>query len=85
MVVASVTEFENDFEKYARLVDGGEEVVVMRRGREIGRFVPPERKRKYLTGSLRGILKHDYDDKEARDEHAAERFDSGRERFPANA
>ena len=78
MVVASATEFKNNFGKYAKLAAEGEEVVVMRRGREIGRFVSPEQKRRYLTTSLRGILKGDYDDKEARAEHAAERLDSGR-------
>ncbi len=78
MVVASATEFKNNFGKYAKLVDEGEEIVVMRRGREIGRFVSPEQKTRYLTSSLRGILKRDYDDKEARYEHVAERIDSGR-------
>lgn len=78
MVVASATEFKNNFGKYAKLAAEGEEVVVMRRGREIGRFVSPEQRRRYLTSSLRGILKGDYDDKEARAEHAAERLDSGR-------
>ena len=59
------TEMQNNFGRYLNLVMSGYEVIVTKNGKEIGRFIPKEATVSYLTDSLIGILKGDYDlDKE---------------------
>ena len=38
----------------------GQEIIVTKNGREVGRFIPKEAAVSYLTDSLIGILKEDY-------------------------
>jgi hypothetical protein len=47
----------------------GREVIVTKNGKEVGRFIPKDAAVSYLTDSLTGILKGDYDLDEVRDEH----------------
>ena len=65
---ATATEMQNNFGKYLNLVMTGQQIVVTKNGREIGRFVPKEATVTYLTDSLTGILKGNYD---VKDEKAA--------------
>lgn len=58
---ATATEMQNNFGKYLSLVMSGQEVIVTKNGREVGRFVPKDSAVSYLTDSLTGILKEDYD------------------------
>ena len=37
---ATATEMQNNFGKYLRLVMSGQEVIVTKNGREVGRFIP---------------------------------------------
>ena len=62
---ATATEMQNNFGRYLNLVMSGYEVIVTKNGKEIGRFIPKKAMVSYLTDSLIGILKGDYDlDKE---------------------
>lgn len=63
-VVATATEMQNNFGRYLSLIQGGQEVIVTKNGKEVGRFVPREKTVSYLTDSLTGILKgaEDIDD-----------------------
>lgn len=59
--VATATEMQNNFGRYLNLVMSGHEVIVTKNGREVGRFIPKDAAVSYLTDSLTGILKRDYD------------------------
>ena len=61
---ATATEMKNNFGKYLDMVIRGNEVIVTRNGKEIGRFIPKSQTISYLTDSLTGIIKGDYDIKE---------------------
>ena len=56
---ATATEMKNNFGRYLNLVISGQEVVVTKNGKEIGRFIPRDAAVSYLTDSLTGILKDD--------------------------
>ncbi len=73
---ATATEMQNNFGKYLNLVMSGQQIVVTRNGREIGRFVPKDAAVSYLTDSLTGILKETYDIDEEKNERLKEKYDS---------
>ena len=54
---ATATEMQNNFGKYLSLVMAGQEVIVTRNGKEVGRLIPKDAAVSYLTDSLRGILR----------------------------
>lgn len=55
--LATATEMKNNFGKYLALVMDGQEVVVTKNGKEVGRFIPKAKAASFLTDSLTGILK----------------------------
>lgn len=59
--IATATEMQNNFGKYLNMVMNGNEVIVTKNGKEIGRFIPKDTAVSYLTDSLTGILKGNYD------------------------
>ena len=61
ILITTVTEIQNNFGKYLNLVMSGQEIIVTKNGREVGRFIPKNAVVSYLTDSLTGILKEDYD------------------------
>ena len=63
---ATATEMQNNFGRYLGIVMSGQEVIVTKNGREVGRFIPKDAAVSYLTDSLTGILKND-DSGDARD------------------
>ena len=75
MLTATATEVQNNFGKYLQLVQSGEEVIVLRNGIEVIRMVSHDKSVSFLTDSLVGVLKGDYDDKSARME-MAKRYES---------
>ena len=72
---ATATEMQNNFGRYLSLVMSGQEVVVTRNGREVGRFIPKEATLSYLTDSLTGILKGDYDLNQEKEEGLAKKYE----------
>ena len=54
---ATATEMQNNFGRYLNLVIGGQEVIVTKNGKEVGRFIPKSTAISYLTDSLTGIRK----------------------------
>lgn len=73
---ATATEMQNNFGKYLNLVMTGQQIVVTKNGREIGRFVPKEATVTYLTDSLTGILKGNYDVKDEKAARLNEKYGS---------
>ena len=68
MTTATATEVQNNFGKYLQMVQAGGEIIVMKNGKEVARLVSHEKSVSFLTESLLGVLKGDYDEKEAKTE-----------------
>jgi len=77
MIAATVTdtEMQNDFAKYLNIVMEGKEVIITKNGKEVGRFVPKETTISYLTDSLTGVLKGNYDLNQVREEGLKEKYE----------
>lgn len=73
---ATATEMQNNFGRYLGLVMSGQEIIVTKNGREVGRFIPKDAAVSYLTDSLTGILKEDYDLDEAKAESMRAKYGS---------
>lgn len=71
---ATATEMQNNFGRYLNLVMSGQEVIVTKNGREVGRFIPKDAAVSYLTDSLTGILKEEYVLDEAKSERLMEKY-----------
>ena len=72
--IATATEIQNDFHRYLNLVMSGQELIVTKNGREVGRFIPKNAAISYLTDSLIGILKDDTDLDGIRAERLSEKY-----------
>lgn len=59
--VVTTTEMKNNFDKYLQMVINGNEVIIIENGKEIGRLISKSKSISYLTDSLTGIIKGDYD------------------------
>jgi len=73
--MATATEMKNQFGKYLQMVINGNEVIVTKNGQEVGRFIPKNKTASYLTDSLTGILKGNYDYDDAREEALKEKYE----------
>lgn len=70
---ATATEMQNNFGRYLSMVMSGQEIIVTKNGKEVGRFIPKDATVSYLTDSLTGILQEDYDLDEAKEESLREK------------
>ncbi len=68
MIIVTATEFQNNFGKYLQMVQNGNEVIILRNGKEMARLISHHKSISFLTDSLIGILKNDYDDKNVKAE-----------------
>lgn len=73
---ATATEMQNNFGRYLNLVMSGQEIIVTKNGKEVGRFIPKDAAVSYLTDSLTGILKGDYELDEVREERLREKHET---------
>jgi prevent-host-death family protein len=71
--IATVAEIKNDFDKYLDEVLAGNEVVVTKDGKVIGRLVPYNAPVSFLSDALVGVLDGDVDLDEARRKGIAEK------------
>ena len=74
--IATATEMQNNFGKYLNLVMSGQEIIVTKNGHEVGRFIPKDATVSYLTDSLTGIIKGNYDLDEMKSERVKEKYGS---------
>lgn len=74
--IATATEMQNNFGRYLNLVMSGQEIIVTKNGREVGRFIPKDAAVSYLTDSLTGILKGNHDLDEAKAERLKEKYEA---------
>lgn len=68
MMTATATEIKNNFGQYLAAVQSGDEVIIIKNGKEVARIVSRQNSVSFLTDSLTGVLKNDYDDKKLRAE-----------------
>ena len=71
---ATSTEMQNNFGKYLNLVMSGQEIIVTKNGREVGRFIPKDAAISYLTDSLTGILKDEYNLDEEKSDRLKDKY-----------
>ena len=63
MMTVTATEIQNNFGKYLQAVQTGEEIIILKNGIEVARLISKERSISFLSDSLVGVLKNDYDEK----------------------
>ncbi len=68
MITATATEVKNKFGYYLQSVIEGNEVIILKNGKEVARLISNNKAVSYLTDSLIGVLKNDYDDKKIKAE-----------------
>lgn len=71
MLTATATEMQNNFGKYLQAVQFGNEIIIIKNGREVARLISKEKAVSFLTDELTGVLKKNYDDKAVRAERLA--------------
>lgn len=74
IVIATATEMQNNFGKYVNMVMNGKEILVTKNGKEIGRFIPKGEKARFLTDSMRGIIKGDIDPEKEKEDYLREKY-----------
>lgn len=73
--MATATEMQNNFGRYLNMVLNGNEVIVTKNGKEIGRFIPKDTAVSYLTDSLTGILSNKTDYKQLLEEELRNKYE----------
>lgn len=68
MITVTATDMQNNFGKYLHAVQSGDEIIILKNGKEVARMISHERSVSFLTDALTGVLKNDYDDKAMRAE-----------------
>lgn len=77
MITATATDFQNNFGQYLQSVQAGDEIIILKNGKEVARLVSRDASVSFLTDSLTGVLKNDYDDKAMRRERIEAHEDIG--------
>lgn len=68
MLTVTATEIQTNFGKHLQVVQLGNEIIILKNGAEVARLISKEKSVSFLTDSLTGILKNNYDEKAVRDE-----------------
>lgn len=72
---ATATEIKNNFGKYLEIIIRGNEVIITKNGKEIGRLIPKSQSISYLTDSLTGVIKRNYDLKKEKQEKLGKKYE----------
>ena len=59
MQIVKATELQNNFGKYLQAVIDGNEIIIIKNGKEVARLISKDKTVSYLSDSLLGILKND--------------------------
>lgn len=68
MLTVTATDIQNNFGKYLQAVQLGNEIIILKNGTEVARLISKEKSVSFLTDSLTGVLKNNYDEKTMRNE-----------------
>jgi len=63
MTIATATDVQNNFGRYLQAAIDGNQVIILKNGKEVARIIAKDAAASFLTDSLTGVLKNDYDDK----------------------
>lgn len=72
--IVTSTEIQNNFGKYLKCVANGYQIIITKNGKEVGRLISKNDTAHYLTDSLTGILKGNYDLKEEKGKILYEKY-----------
>lgn len=75
MITVSATDVQNNFGQYLQAVQSGDEIRILKNGKEVARLISHDASISFLSDSLKGVLKHDYDEKAMRAERIETRED----------
>lgn len=76
VMTASSTELQNNFGKYLNIVIEGQQIIITKNGRKVARVIPEDTAVSYLTDSLTGILKGDYDLEKEKDKELRAKYEA---------
>lgn len=76
MITATATEIQNNFGQYLNRVMNNEEIIVTKNGKPVGRFIPNDTAKSYLSDSLVGIISDKYDFEEEKERYLREKYES---------
>ena len=68
MTTVTATEIQNNFGRFLKMVQEGQEIVIIKNGSEVARLISKSQTVSFLSDSLVGVLSSDVDDKKARAE-----------------
>ena len=68
MTTATATEVQNNFGRFLKMVQDGNEIIIIKNGKEVARLISREKTVSFLSDSLVGVLTSDVDEKQARAE-----------------
>ena len=68
MTTATATEVQNNFGRFLKMVQDGQEIVILKNGVEVARLISKAQTVLFLSDSLVGVLSDDADEKAARAE-----------------
>ncbi len=71
MTTATATEVQNNFGRFLKMVQEGQEIVIIKNGSEVARLISKGQTVSFLSDSLVGVLSSDVDEKKARTERIA--------------
>ena len=75
---ATATEMQNNFGQYLNIVLNGDEVLVTKNGKEVGRFVPAGTVYSFLTDSLTGFISDDISFEDELEKELKEKYEARR-------
>ncbi len=65
MSTATATEIQNNFGRFLKMVQEGQEIIIMKNGSEVARLISKAQTVSFLSDSLVGVLSSDVDEKQA--------------------
>jgi len=71
MTTVTATELQNNFGKFLKMVQEGQEIVILKNGSEVARLISKKQTVSFLSDSLVGVLSTNADEKKARAERLA--------------
>lgn len=72
---ATATEIQNNFGQYLKYVTEGNEVIIMKNGKEVARLISRDAAVSFLSEEFLGLIKHDVDEKAMREERIRKKYE----------
>ena len=71
----SSADLQNNFGRYLSIVMEGTQIIITKNGKQVARLIPEDAAVSYLTDSLTGVLKGNFDPDEAKDKELREKYE----------